>query len=122
MKTLLLLVCITTVNTLSAQNKDVFDINSHLQQLIKEGKLPWQKNNQVNLLSGRPGNPPSLSIIFSNGDIVYTFPQYNMPVITPAPSNQHMPNGATGHPFILHQTNAIPNPAPPLIIGTDKNN
>jgi len=124
MKKVFLLFGIAAFSTSSAQQKGVFDIQRHLDKMVKDKKLP------------KPGiKPPSinypfinhtyqrpaweLSHILPNGDKVFLLSQDNMSCVVPGSINTNMPNIADPNKYFespLFRNNnpgAIPNAVSP---------
>ena len=89
MKKIFLLFGIAAFCSASAQQKDVFDIQKHLNQLVKDKKFPgavfkpFNKTRPLINYYGYPLYSQNLSHILPNGDKVYTLSQDNMPCIVP---------------------------------------
>jgi hypothetical protein len=95
MKKIFLFFGIATISSASAQQKDVFDVNRHIQQLLKNktaGKSIALAEIDNFFLKGSHTSGVNLSYVLPNGDKVYLLLQDNMPcVVTGTPQN-NMPN------------------------------
>jgi hypothetical protein len=87
MKKIFLLFGIAAVSSASAQQKDVFDMNRHIQGVLKNknssgtgGKIFEADNIYRNKLSQ---SQPKLSHILPIGDKVYILSRDNMPCVVP---------------------------------------
>ena len=99
MKKIFLLLGITSCYAAASQQKDVFDINRHIQELQRkniplQGKIkspvPEIKYFSLNNIFTAPVGKYSHSL--SNGDKVYTLTIDNMPCVVPGITNNIMPN------------------------------
>jgi len=117
MKKILLSVSILAFSFASAQQKNLFDIQKHIQGKIKENKLRSLAPKQSFLY---PQSNHSQSYTLPNGNKVYTLAQDNMPCVKPDMSQFNMPNVADGHFKIFVQKRntpgKIPNPISPFEI------
>ena len=83
----------------TAQQKDVFDIQRHLDKISKDKKLPGAVFIPFNktrpfINCGFPLYSQEISHILPNGDKVYTLSQDNMPCIVPDMRQFNMPNSS----------------------------
>lgn len=86
MKKVFLFFGIAALTGAAAQNKDLLDINKHLE---KNGNLTNRKGTLTQNLSNIfkvETNKPVQVFILSNGDKVISSPKYNMPVVKPGNS------------------------------------
>lgn len=85
MKKVFLLFGIAVFSSVSAQQKDVFDMNRHIQEVLKNRNTSGSgvKNIKTNKISitGLTGSQPKRSHTLPNGDKVYTLNQDNMPCV-----------------------------------------
>ncbi len=125
MKKVFLLFGLAAFSSASAQQKDVFDIQKHLEKMVKEKKNsgtvtnPFQKNNFLLHHLSRP-QVWELSHILSNGDKVYTLSQDNMPCVVPDMRHYtNMPNISNSNEYFetllfrQHLPGSIPNAVRP---------
>ncbi len=117
MKKVFLVFGIAAFSSASAQQKDVFDIDRHLQKLAIGKKLPGVNLQNPYILEFKQF-PPTHLYTLPNGDKVMTLPRYNMPYIVPGQTYLYFtPNLAEAtRPLLLRayqrkQPGAIPNPA-----------
>jgi hypothetical protein len=127
MKKVFLLLGIASFSAASAQQKDVFDIQQHLDKMFKDKKIPeivispLNKPTPVSYSWPFPNNQ-KLSIILPNGDKVYILSQDNMPCVVPDMTQFNMPNVSNSHDYfqsLLPKNNIpgnIPNAAPFFLI------
>jgi hypothetical protein len=97
MKKVFLLFGIAAFTSASAQQKDVFDIQKHLDKIVKDKKFPGAVTNPFSksnflLHHGALPQVQELLHVLSNGDNVYTLSQDNMPCVVPGMSQFNMPN------------------------------
>jgi hypothetical protein len=96
MKKVFLLFGIAAFSTASAQQKDVFDINRHIQGFLDKKTSsrkvikPIVANNFFSIGTYKPGM--KLSYVLPNGDKIYLLPQDNMPCVAPGFPQNNMPN------------------------------
>ena len=103
MKKVFLLFGIAAFSSASAQQKDLFDIQKHLQKKLTENKkapekkiIPLPYLRGANLVNSYANRIPETSYRLSNGDLVISGPGI-MPCIKPDMSLfQTMPNAASG--------------------------
>lgn len=132
MKTIFLLFGLFGCYGVSAQQKDLFDIEKHLHKksIQKKGTKHrlLQRDNFNNYKSVPEKNPANksytgvLSYTLPNGDKLYSLPTDNMPCVVPD-MNQYniMPNAGTSTIVILqNRPGIIPNPAKPFKIPATK--
>lgn len=117
MKKIFLVFGIASFSSASAQQKDVFDIERHLQKLTTEKKKPEVSLQRQPVFEFRQ-LPPILLSTLPNGDRVMTLPGYNMPCVVPGNTYLYStPNlTATSQPLLPgtykgNHPGAIPNPA-----------
>ncbi len=122
MKRIFLLLGIAGFTTASAQQKDLFDINSHLKKksadkliTVPKIKLGFQKPN---IFQRNPDKiSPGYSYSLPNGDKVYSSPSYHMPVVvTDMKQFNKMPNIIMGRRPDIVLLTKIPNAAVPFTI------
>jgi hypothetical protein len=112
MKKILLIAGILVFSFASAQQKDLFDIQQHIQEKIKESKLRSLVPKQPFLY---PQSKLSHPYTLPNGNKVYTLPLDNMPCVEPDMSQFNMPNIAKSDKYLQrNMSGRIPNPAPRL--------
>ena len=124
MKKVFLLFGIAAFSSASAQQKQVFDINKHLQDLLDKKNTsqlivkPSGSNKYFVAGSSQPGF--KLSAILPDGDKVYLLPPDNMPCIVPDMKQfTAMPDISNPNeyfetlPFRNHLPGAIPNAVEP---------
>lgn len=85
MKKLFLLIGIGAFTGVSAQQKDIFDIQGHLQKKLKQESKIASALPQQKVMPTLPfcGNRNKLSHILPNGDKVVMLPIDNMPCVQP---------------------------------------
>jgi hypothetical protein len=119
MKKVLLLLSISAFTSASAQQKDVFDIQKHLEKgFLEKKKIPgtlFGPLGKSNHIFNFPFEPQSwkMSHILSNGDMVYLLPQDNMPCVVPATTQFIMPNVSISENFA--ESNRIKQTMPGII-------
>jgi hypothetical protein len=97
MKKVFLLFGMASFCSASAQQKDLFDIQKHLDNMIKDKKIPggvfkpFNKPAPVTNYRYSP-NVQKLSHILTNGDKVYILSLDNMPCLVPGFTQNRMPN------------------------------
>ncbi len=125
MKKVFLLLGIAGFSSLSAQQKDIFDINSYLKKKNADTIKLSYKNIPVSgfkkLVQLKPNNTLlNFNFLLSNGNKVYSSPAYNMPIVIPdMQSFTIMPNLKTVQDtnYISHnkkEAGKIPNGAPSI--------
>jgi len=117
MKKVFLVFGIAAFSSASAQQKDVFDIERHLQKITTGKKLPGV-NLQNQPIFEFKQLPPNLLNSLPNGDRVTTLPGYNMPCVVPGQSYLYFTPNLAGinQPLLLRafkrsEPGIIPNPA-----------
>jgi len=97
MKKIFLLFGMAAFCSASAQQKEVFDIQKHLDNMIKDKKIPggvfkpFNKPTPITNYWYYP-NDQKLSYISPNGDKIYILSQDNMPCVVPGYTQNIMPN------------------------------
>ena len=97
MKKVFLLFGIAAFSSASAQQKDVFDIQKHLDKMVKDKKIsggifnPFNKPAPVTNYGYSPNNQ-KLSHILPGGDKVFLLSQDNMLCVIPRETLSIMPN------------------------------
>jgi hypothetical protein len=120
MKKIFLLFGIASFASASAQQKDVFDINRHIQEVLRNKNAPGigVKNFKTDRISINKftQSQPNLSHILPNGDKVFILSQDNMPCVAPDMRQfTNMPNISNPNkyfeslPFRNHLPRTIPN-------------
>lgn len=130
MKKVFLLLGIAAFYSATAQQKDVFDINKHISDLLNKKKGQQNKVNppEFKTFSFNNGNGPfsKLSHVAANGDNVYILPQDNMPCVVPGNKLSNMPNISDPGPyydspvFKNDTPGSIPNVVKPYKLVTSK--
>lgn len=97
MKKVFLLFGMAAFYSASAQQKGVFDIQRHLDNLKKDKKIPGVGNKPFDKTTlvinyGFPLYSQKLSHVLSNGDRVYILSQDNMPCVVPGIPQNNIPN------------------------------
>lgn len=117
MKKIFLVFGIATFSTASAQQKDVFDIQRHLQKLTADKKKPGVNLQNQPLFEFRQ-LPPNILNSLPNGDRIMILPGDNMPCVVPGKTYLYFTPNLAGanQPLLLlayqrKQPGAIPNPA-----------
>lgn len=127
MKKVLLIFGIAAFSSASAQQKDLFDIQKHLEKKQAEGKKAAEENSFVLPLFKKPqmvdpfiNNLHTLSYTLPNGDVVL-YGNGTMPCVKPDMSQfQAMPNLADNNQFTFNfypqkiQPGQIPNGSRPF--------
>ncbi len=117
MKKIFLLFGVATFSSASAQQKDVFDVNRHIQGLLNKNKAAGKSAGPVEIntyfLKGSHTSGVNLSHILPNGDKVYLLPQDNMPCVVPGINRNNMPNISL--PDKYFETLAFKNNTPGII-------
>jgi len=130
MKKVFLFFGIAAFSSASAQQKDVFDINRHIQEVLRNRNTSVRgvetfKTDQV-FINSSTGSKPKLSQILPNSDKVYTLRQDNTPCVVPDMSQFNMPNISNPSeyfeslPFKQHLPGIIPNAVIPYQLITSK--
>lgn len=119
MKKTFLVFGIAAFSSASAQQKDLFDINKHLQKITAEKNFPAYNSNSnaVTVLTGKDflQLPQQSYYLLPNGDKFRTLSGDNMPCIIPGKRYTHFtpnPALATSPGLLLHPKDlpgAIPN-------------
>lgn len=117
MKKVFLAFGIAAFSSASAQQKDVFDIERHLQKLTADKKKPGVNLQSQPLFEFRQ-LPPNILNSLPNGDRVMILPGDNMPCVVPGKTYLYFTPNLAGvnQPLLLRvyqrkQPGAIPNPA-----------
>jgi hypothetical protein len=96
MKRVFLLFGIAAFSSASAQQKDVFDINRHIQELLNKNNTALKSSGPAEIntyfLNGPHQSNVTLSHVLPNGDKVYLLPQDKMPCVVPGITLNNMPN------------------------------
>ncbi len=118
MKKISLIVGLLVFGAASAQRKDLFDIDAHLQKKI--GLKKMLKPTQHQGLNGpiNPGAPTTNFFQYYNNSMIQLLPQDNMPCLRPDLRQFNMPNAAAWSEFDMlnkskNEAGKIPNPASP---------
>lgn len=119
MKKIFLLFSVAAFSGASAQQKDLFDTQEHLQKKQTEDKkatekkiTPFPFKKQFNYGNLYSGNSPESSYTLPNGDKVFISPLDRMPCVKPDIRNfQIMPNLANGK--VLPDYNYYPHKSKP---------
>ncbi len=132
MKRILLLLGLIGGYAVAAQQKDLFDIEKHLQKksIERTGKnhrllLPDNFNNYKSVPEKDPVNKSYTGVLshtLPNGDKLYSLPTDNMPCVVPDMNLYNiMPNAGTSTTIVLqNRPGIIPNPAKPYKIPATK--
>lgn len=117
MKKVFLVFGIAAFSSVSAQQKDVFDIERHLQNLTTGKKKPGVNLQNQPLFEFRQ-LPPNIFNSLSNGDRVMILPGDNMPCVVPGQFYLYFTPNLAGanqplfpRAYQRKQPGAIPNPA-----------
>jgi hypothetical protein len=122
MKKVFVLFGIAAFSTASAQQNDVFDIQKHLEKMLKDKKFPRAIIKPpsinypfINHTSGRPAW--EFSHILPNGDKIFLLSQDNMPCVVPGSVNTIMPNIADPEKYFesLFFRNNLPGAIPNVV-------
>jgi len=132
MKTIFLVFGLFGCYAVSAQQKDLFDIEKHLHKKSIEKKgtkhrllQPDNFNNYKSVPEKNPANKSYTGVLshtLPNGDKLYSLPTDNMPCVVPD-MNQYkiMPNAGTSTKKVLqNHPGIIPNPTKPFKIPARK--
>lgn len=122
MKKVFLLLGIAGFTTASAQQKELFDINKHLQKKNAEKPIAtpkikpgFQRGNPFQFKPSK--NSAKYYLVLPNGDKVYRSPEYHMPIVVPDMRQFNtMPNAIIEKSIATIFTTRIPNAAPPFTI------
>jgi len=126
MKKIFLVCGVFALYSANAQQKDLFDIEKHLQKKAIENngvKLRQQTFDKFRIPDPSPGTNPiinshkeSLSYKLPNNDSVFILPIDNMPCVVPDMKEFNvMPNAGINSNIILqNRVGQIPNPAMPF--------
>jgi hypothetical protein len=124
MKKVFLFFGIASFSSASAQQKDVFDINRHIQEVLKN-KNPSGTGVKT-FINPLTESQPKLSYLLSNGDKLYILNQDNMPCVVPDISQFNMPNISNPDEYFEstlfrnHLPGSIPNAVKPDRLITSK--
>jgi hypothetical protein len=96
MKKVFLLFGVAAFSSASAQQKDLFDVNRHIQGLLNYNKITEKSITPLEIntyfLNGSQTPGVNLFSILPNGAKVYLLPQDNMPCVLPGITQNNMPN------------------------------
>lgn len=120
MKKIFLILVILSAKA-SAQQKDLFDIDKHIQKSLQEkrkiantDKIPYSFGKTHSFPGSYFVNDPARTFTLANGDKVVTLPFDNMPcIVTDMSQFQVMPNFGRGNP--VYNFNFLSNKIPGAI-------
>lgn len=122
MKKVFLLFGVASFCSASAQQKDVFDINKHLGQLLNKKNTALPIINSHNAIrfyvAGVPGTGLQSSPVLPDGNKVYTLPIDKTPCVIPGMKQFNMPNVSNPNEYFeslvqQHLPGTIPNAVNP---------